>query len=123
MVSSPWPDRINILRMEMTDKDQFIVYGEVIEITSVEFTKGEAAAKRPVTIAVRKANDRWLINSVAIDEYSQRGPVVYENTRYGFRFYLPETWKGYLIVEEQWKGTNNGELAETGPQLLIRHPD
>jgi len=123
VVSSPWPDRIDILRMEIVDKNQYTVYGEIIEITSVELVNGGAAAKRPATIDVQKVNDRWLISSVTIGEYMQRGPVVYENTRYGFRFYLPETWKGYLIAEEQWKGTNNGELSETGPQLLIRHPD
>ncbi|HQH66352.1 MAG TPA: BsuPI-related putative proteinase inhibitor [Clostridia bacterium] len=123
MVSSPWPDHIDILRMEMSDKNQYTVYGEVIEVTSVELTKGGAAAKRPVNIVVKKANDRCLINSVTFGEYAQRGPVVYENTRYGFCFYLPETWKGYSIVEEQWEGTNSGELIETGLQLLIRHPD
>lgn len=123
VVSSPWPDRIDILRMEKVDKNQYTVYGEIIEITSVELVNGGAAAKRPATIDVQKVNDRWLISGVTIGEYMQRGPVVYENTRYGFRFYLPETWKGYLIAEEQWKGTNNGELSETGPQLLIRHPD
>jgi hypothetical protein len=109
--------------MEIVDKNQYTVYGEIIEITSVELVNGGAAAKRPATIDVQKVNDRWLISGVTIGEYMQRGPVVYENTRYGFRFYLPETWKGYLIAEEQWKGTNNGELSETGPQLLIRHPD
>jgi len=123
VVSSPWPDRIDILRMEIVDKNQYTVYGEIIEITSVELVNGGAAAKRPATIDVQKVNDRWLISGVTIGEYMQRGPVVYENTRYGFRFYLPETWKGYLIAEEQWKGTNNGETVETGPQLLIRHPD
>ena len=123
MVSSPWPDRIDILRIEMTDKNQYTVYGEIIEITSVKLINGGAAAKRPVTIAVQKVNDRWLISGVTIGEYSQRGPVVYENTLYGFRFYLPETWKGFSIVEEQWEGTNNGETVETSPQILIRHPD
>jgi len=91
----------------------------------VELVKGEAAAKRPVTLEVRKVNGRWLISDVTFGEYAQRGPVVYENTRYGFRFYLPESWKGYTIVEDQWQSAVAGEVgtepAETGPQLLIRH--
>ncbi len=122
VVSSPWPDCIDIMRTEMIDKNQYTVYGEVIEVTSVELANGGAAAKRPVTLVVQKVNDRWLISGVTIGEYAQRGPVVYENTQYGFCFYLPETWKGYSIVEEQWEVTNGGELIETGPQLLIRHP-
>jgi exodeoxyribonuclease V alpha subunit len=47
VVSSPWPDRIDILRMEIVDKNQYTVYGEIIEITSVELVNGGAAAKRP----------------------------------------------------------------------------
>src|SRR5690606_23331265 len=57
MVSSPWPDRIDILRMEIVDKNQYTVYGEIIEITSVELVNGGAAAKRPATIDVQKVND------------------------------------------------------------------
>ena len=122
-LSGPWPDRIDILRLETGDKNQYTVQGEIFEVTGVELAGGGAAAKRPVTIVVQKVNGRWLISSVTTGEYAQRGPVAYENTRYGFSFYLPETWKGYSIVEEQWEGTDNGELVETGPQLLIRHPD
>lgn len=123
MVSSPWPDRIDILRTEMCDKDQYSVHGEVIEVTSVELVNGGVAAKRPVTIVVQKVNNRWLISSMTIGEYAKRGPVVYENTRYGFCFYLPETWKEYTIIEEQWEGTSGAGIVEAGPQLLIRHPD
>lgn len=123
VVSSPWPERVDIFSTERIDKDNYSVSGEIIEVTSVELAKGGAAAKRPVTVKVQKANGRWLISDLTLGEYAQRGPVAYENTRYGFSFYLPETWKGYTIVEEEWKGTKDGKVAETGPQLLIRHPD
>lgn len=122
-VSSPWPDRIVILRAEMNDMNQYTVYGEIIEVTSVELANGGVAAKRPVTVTVQKVNDRWLISGVTIGGYAKQSAVVYKNTRYGFYFYLPESWKGYFIVEEQWEGTNSGERIETGPELLIRHPD
>ena len=39
-VSSPWPDRIEILCIGINNKNQYIVYGEIIEITSVELEKG-----------------------------------------------------------------------------------
>ena len=50
-------------------------------------------------------------------------PVVYRNAQYGFCFLLPESWKGYTIVTEQWQGTvfSSGQVVH-GPQLLIRHP-
>lgn len=69
------------------------------------------------------ANECRLSNDVATDESAECDPIVYENTAYGFCFNLPITWKGFSVVEEQWNGINNGEIVETGPKLLIRHPD
>jgi len=73
LVSSPWPDRIDILSIEMLDENQYLVYGEIIEVTSVELEKGGAAAKWPVTITVRKVDGRWLISDVTLGEYLERG--------------------------------------------------
>src|SRR5208337_216878 len=30
--------------------------------------------------------------------------IVYDNVRYGFKFYLPKSWKGYSIIVGQWEG-------------------
>ncbi len=120
--SSPWPDHIGILNIEPGNNDQYIVNGELFEVTSVELAYGGAAAKRPVTMTVRKTDGRWLISSVTLGEYAKRGPVKYENKQYGFEFYLPEDWKGYSIIEEKWEGRSGADLVETGPQILIRNP-
>ena len=55
--------------------------------------------------------------------------VVYVNKQYGFRFYLPESWKGYSILVDSWKGSRTGNEAtgasaqpESGPKISIRHP-
>jgi len=55
--------------------------------------------------------------------------VVYVNKRYGFRFYLPKSWKGYSILVEQWEGSpvteeveDKAPQPETGPTIFIRHP-
>jgi len=49
--------------------------------------------------------------------------IVYRNNVYGFCFSLPESWKGYTIVAEQWNGNIVGSSqAVQGPQLLIRNP-
>jgi hypothetical protein len=49
--------------------------------------------------------------------------IIYRNNAYGFCFSLPESWRGYTIVAEQWSGTilNSGQAVQ-GPQLLIRNP-
>jgi hypothetical protein len=51
--------------------------------------------------------------------------VVYQNTDYGFDFTLPESWKGYTIVSEEWQGYSISDAANiitTGPKLSIRNP-
>jgi hypothetical protein len=111
--------------MERVSDTEYAVRGEVIEMTSVEMTHGGVAAKRPVTLTAQKTGDRWLISGAQFGEYESQGSVVYENTEYGFKFYLPDSWEGYTIVEEQWQGYKAGEDnagSVNGPQLLIRSP-
>ncbi len=50
--------------------------------------------------------------------------IVYENTKYGFRFKLPVSWKGYSIVTSKWegRGLTGGSVVETGPIISIRDP-
>jgi hypothetical protein len=49
--------------------------------------------------------------------------LVYQNKQYGFCFLLPESWKGYTIVGEQWSGTVlDTREQKSGPELLIRNP-
>lgn len=62
------------------------------------------------------------------DSEQDTDSVVYENNDYGFRFSLPESWKGYTIVTEEWEGLGmedpeNNKVTETGPLLSIRHPE
>lgn len=51
---------------------------------------------------------------------------VYKNSKYGFTFLLPATWKGCQIVEETWEGytsTERGdETVERGPEINIVNP-
>jgi hypothetical protein len=51
--------------------------------------------------------------------------VIYQNIRYGFNFSLPDSWKSYTIVTDQWAGTAIGDVqtVATGPLLSIRHPE
>ncbi len=50
----------------------------------------------------------------------------YKNAAYGFSFSLPDSWKGYSIVTNTWKGYASGVQgdtpAEQGPLISIRHP-
>ena len=54
--------------------------------------------------------------------------LTYTNTQFGFTVKLPDSWKGYTVVEAHWTGhamrsdgTPNPDTV-TGPQINIRHP-
>ena len=46
-------------------------------MTSVEMAGGGYAAKRPVVLAVEKADGKWVITAVKLDAYEQADPTLY----------------------------------------------
>jgi len=66
LTSSPWPDRIEVTDIEKIYDNEYKVKGEIIEITSVEEISGGAAARRAITLVVKKADDRWIIEGVVL---------------------------------------------------------
>jgi hypothetical protein len=126
VTSSPWPERIEITATEKLADSKYQVKGDIIEVTSVEMTQGGYAAKQPVTLTVEKLENRWLITAVKQDAYGQTAPNLYQNKQYGFSFQLPESWTGYYVISDQWKGfaldTSSDVPVETGSLLSIRHP-
>ncbi len=128
LTSSPWPDRIEIQSTTRISADNYKVDGNIIEITSSEKSTGKAAAQRPITLQVKKINNRWLITEAIVGNYqAENHALTYTNTQYGFSFSLPATWKGYTIVNSEWQGLaidgpNSGKPVESGPIISIRHP-
>lgn len=103
MLSSPWPERIEILSIEKLSEDAYEVEGEIIEITSTEKVSGGVAAKRPITLVVKKIENRWLIDAVTLVAYEKTNAIAYRNTQYGFSFSLPKSWKDYSIITDKWE--------------------
>ncbi|MGE5631877.1 MAG: hypothetical protein ACM3TR_12380 [Caulobacteraceae bacterium] len=131
LTSSPWPDRIEVQNIEKKSDNVYEVKGEIIEITSVEKVSGGVAAKRPVTLEVKKIDSRWLIDDVTLGAYdetsSKTSSILYKNIQYGFNFSLPQSWKDYKIIVDKWEGLDfedsKGEkVVENGPLIYIRHP-
>lgn len=128
MVSSPWPDRIEIISIDKTAERSYDVRGEIIEITSVEQSNGGFAAKRPITLTVEKNGDSWFITYVTVGAYLEEKSVLYKNTQYGFTFSLPISWDNYSIVIGKWEGRavagpQSGKIIATGEIINIRHPE
>jgi hypothetical protein len=128
LTPSPWPDRIEIASAEKTSEGLYKVAGTIIEVTSAGQDTANAVAKRPITLEVKKVDGKWLISSVLMGDYEMGDKILYRNRDYRFTFALPKSWKGYTIVSEEWQGrslegSTSGQITETGPKLLIRHPD
>lgn len=60
-VSSPWPDRIEVVSITKGFDNTYEVDGEIVEMTS----SGEAA-RRAVTLVVGKWGGTWLIRSLLL---------------------------------------------------------
>lgn len=53
----------------------------------------------------------------------------YTNSQYGFLITLPDSWKGYTVLNSQWEGWNidptkgASAVIDHGPIITFRHPD
>ncbi len=120
LTSSPWPDRIEILSIVKLSESKYEVKGEIIEITSTEQKSGEFANKRPITLIVKRLNNKWLIDEVSLGDYEKTNLTIYKNTGYGFEFSLPKSWENYQIINGEWKGLaigsdSNEKVVQSGP--------
>ena len=61
MISSPWPDHIQIISITKNGSAMYTVTGNVVEMTSNEVEHGGFADEYPVTITVQKEHGSWLI--------------------------------------------------------------
>jgi len=68
IVSSPWPDRIEIITLSKEGTDRYELTGFVVEITSLEVVNGGAATKIPVRMVVQKVLGSWLITEYAEEQ-------------------------------------------------------
>lgn len=124
LVSSPWPDRIDIRSITALSDTDYEVKGDIVEVTMTEAGNGGAAATRPVTLRVALVAGEWRITDLTQGDYEDLTRTVYTNDQYGFRFSLPDTWQGFSVITDTWAGFPPGDEAasETGPLISIRHP-
>ena len=54
LLSSPWPEKIEIINLEKVSDTEFVVEGKIVEVTSVE---GEEIT-RPITLSVKNMGDK-----------------------------------------------------------------
>lgn len=71
LTSSPWPDRIEILDTKKLQENAYQVNGEIIEIANAGDSGSKIAAKRPITLVLKKAGNSWLIHEVTLGDYEE----------------------------------------------------
>lgn len=65
-------------------------------------------------------------HETAVDSNEEAVKVSYEDSQYGFRVSLPNSWSGYTVVTEEWEAYPVGDTTGdslVGPLLRIRHPE
>jgi hypothetical protein len=67
MVSSPWPERIEVISISEISEDIYSVRGEIVEVTSSELISGGAKNTVPVQIRVESFDSCWLITEMIMD--------------------------------------------------------
>ena len=63
-VSSPWPERIEIVSVQMLDSGSYTVNGSQIVMTDDTLAHGGNAGETPITLTLKKVNGTWLIDDV-----------------------------------------------------------
>ncbi|MGB4657558.1 MAG: hypothetical protein WBI07_00075 [Mobilitalea sp.] len=86
-------------------------------------TANEDAAKDSITLAPTATPVPTVTIAAEVDDSA----IVYENEKYAFKFTMPDSWKDYTIVTEEWEGISltdekSQEITESGPIINIRHP-
>ncbi len=69
LVSSPWPERIDIKSIEKINESEYVVKGFIIELTSNEIEHGGIAAKRLAEFTVINIDNKWVIKDAIAGEY------------------------------------------------------
>lgn len=127
LTSSPWPDGIKVLSVQKQADDAYDVTGEIIEKTSADSSGAQPAGKQGIQLSVQNIGGRWMIVGATLDQDASSSSIVYKNDKYGFTVTLPSSWKGYTVLTQKWEGYSlvegqEGKISETGPEILIRHP-
>ena len=68
VLSSPWPERIDIVSVEKLSDTEYVVNGNIIEVTSDELKQGVAAATYSIILNIKKIEGKWLIDDLTKDE-------------------------------------------------------
>ena len=95
LTSSPWPDRIEISKIEKVSNSSYLVEGYIIEVTNGNGT----AIKRHVFLKVEKIDNRWLISQITVGAYEDAWNIF---SSADLEFQYPENLPAQYISPAEW---------------------
>jgi hypothetical protein len=100
-------EKIRSLRRESRGIPALLLLSIVAVVARPEFVSGQAHRDSARTVSKKE----------------QRS-ALYMNKEFGFRFNLPQDWRGFTVIREEWRGTWREHAGQdlTGPVIRIRHP-
>ncbi|MDD4358509.1 MAG: hypothetical protein PHY30_01690 [Candidatus Pacebacteria bacterium] len=105
LTSSPWPEQIDIANIKKVNSNNYVVYGDVIKMTSTGKSEGE-----PIELNVQKANGRWLITEV------KSGFKEFIDNSEGISFNYPENLNANYVFTQSWPPKIS--VSEEGNQMI-----
>ncbi|MHB1376406.1 MAG: hypothetical protein ACYCXB_03170 [Candidatus Humimicrobiaceae bacterium] len=73
LTSSPWPDHIEITDIKKINADKYEIFGNIVEITSVEAEKGGYSNKFGINLTAERLDNNWLITEAIKDNNTSNG--------------------------------------------------
>ncbi len=121
-------EAVKLCEIKSLSKDN--CYASVAE--KISFTRSTEIYSKALTICDKidwqelkescKENCKW--NYEYEQEYNETTDwKIYQNKEYGFEINLLESWRGYKVLEESWKGTtlDGNSTKYDGPKIVIRN--
>lgn len=68
-VSSPWPERIDVISAEKASGNRYEIKGVIVELTSYDAEHGKITGERAITLYVGKVDENWKIKGVLLGDY------------------------------------------------------
>lgn len=111
LTSSPWPDKIEIDKVEKINEDTYRVTGRVLEVTSVEADQGTYSGSYEVDLTLARSKEQWLITDAA------KGTYQGQNNSEAIKAEFDQMEKSVENISRLFEFVDNHK-ADASPQLV-----
>lgn len=106
LTSSPWPDRIEIAKIQKESDTRYVVEGDIVEVTNEGGGIDESATeavRRPIVVGVERRGSDWKIVLVKLGAYPGDGEwMLSPPDARGLQFMYPQQLPTTYIRAQEW---------------------